>query len=93
MTPEIKAMLVLLESFFGPAGIPVRITSGLEGAHGYSSLHYAGRAIDIEKGEDFPKEIFAQILADIRESVRLRSLPIRLSGESDHIHCEWRYEP
>ena len=92
MTPELKAVLVLLEGFFGPAGIPIRITSGLEGSHGYSSLHYAGRAVDIEKA-GFPEEIFAKVLADIRESIRLRSLPIRLEDENDHIHCEWRYEP
>tara|TARA_R100000808_G_scaffold2647_1_gene10214 strand:- start:5596 stop:5919 length:324 start_codon:yes stop_codon:yes gene_type:complete len=84
LTPAIVLALIVCERVYADFGYATVLTSGLEGRHGETSLHYAGAAIDLRTRH------VAQ--AHLREMVRAisdalgRDFDVVL--EATHLHVE-----
>lgn len=90
MSPEIERMLDVLGPVYEEQGVPLWVTSGVDGPHRAGSLHYKLRAFDTrsfynEKLKD--KALMAAKLA--HTACKSLGLPVNLVLESDHHHWEW----
>lgn len=89
-------MLEVVCLVFTAFKLPVVVTSAVEGPHGYESLHYNFRAIDIRKNFSEPEyditwKCHAELILEaINGQFDLRRYPCLVINELDHIHFEWR---
>ena len=67
-------------------GLDLVITSGVEGIHGYGSLHYVGLAIDIRIRDLTDVHAMFKIIVALLPS----GYDIILEENKKHIHIEWQ---
>lgn len=84
---EIIYAVNIASDIFRNHGIEPVITSGMEGDHGPTSLHYAGLAVDM-RTHSTPKEILPDVIRYIKTALG-KEYDVIL--ETDHLHIE--YDP
>jgi len=95
MSPEIEKILEVVCPVFNAFGLPVVITSGVDGPHRENSLHYNFRAIDIRKNFTSPLAAAGWIIhrKKILEGMEIyflnKKFHVSIVDEEDHIHLEW----
>lgn len=95
LSPEIEKILEVACLVYRAYGLPVVITSGVDGPHRENSLHYNFRAIDIRKNFSSPFMIAGwnihreKILEGLETNFQHKKYPVLIVEEQDHIHLEW----
>lgn len=71
LKPEILLAIAVVQSIYSHRGVPMTITSLLDGDHGPVSKHYEGGAFDIRSAEKhgLPAKTDDAILADIKAAL------------------------
>lgn len=88
LRPEMASALPAIDrAFYAGAGHEATITSGKDGVHMTTSLHYAGLAVDVRTRDLSASQIEAVRAALARELGSNFDVVV----ESDHIHIE--YDP
>ncbi len=89
LSRPVERLLDIMEAAVDGTGLAYFwVTSGVEGGHGATSLHYEARALDV-RNRDWTKmqtKAIHMALATMRKQFpSLHFLP-----EADHLHIEWR---
>lgn len=83
-------MLDVLGPVYEEGGVPLWITSGIEGPHGENSLHYKLRAFDTRSYYNRGLKDHALKIAQAGLALcKSKGLPVKLEIETDHHHWEW----
>lgn len=89
-TPELLFGLNVADKVYADLGVEMIITSGNDGKHSLTSLHYSGNAADL-RSKNIPgnpakvaKEIKARLNIDYDVILESRGKP------NEHIHLEWQ---
>jgi hypothetical protein len=99
LRPEILLALLAAQPIFASYGVPLVVTSALDGRHSLRSLHYAGSAVDLRthhlpvpSGEtDSPAVEVARLL----EAALTSDFDVVLEnhgGANEHLHIEFQPE-
>ena len=87
LKPEMVMGLVVTEGYFNGNGIPdIVVTSAVDGAHGFGSLHYVGYAVDVRIWE-IVNDFLPQFTEGLSEALG-EEFDVVL--ESDHLHIEFQ---
>ncbi|WP_159521759.1 hypothetical protein [Sunxiuqinia indica] len=86
ITPEILLAGMIADQVCRDHGEEVVITSGVDGKHSLTSLHYSGNAIDI-RTRFFSKAEAQQVRSEIKERL---GIDYDVIQEADHIHIEFQ---
>ncbi len=84
--PEIVLAIVLAQPIFAAHGVPLVITSVMEGKHSRGSLHYVGLAVDLRVNDLPPSEW--EIVTDQVKAALGPQFDVVL--EKDHLHVEFQ---
>lgn len=88
-TTATETLCNIMENAVSAAGLRLFwITSGAEGAHGVTSLHYEAKALDI-RNRDWRQEAEHVVLGYLAK-VRDTQPRLHFLLETDHLHIEWR---
>mgnify|MGYP001945775587 CR=1 FL=1 len=85
--PEMLIALLVADQVYKSYGQDLVITSANDGRHSYTSLHYAGAAVDL-RIRYFSKEVQLIVHKEIQEKLNTSDFDVVL--ESDHIHIEFQ---
>ena len=84
--------LQVAEAVYRSNGLALRLTSGNDGTHKPTSLHYSGRAVDLgtkyDTGLQYPQHVREILVAELRAAL---GAEFDVVDEPDHIHVE--YDP
>lgn len=86
LAPQMIVALIAAESAYKRRGADLVITSGSDGHHSLTSLHYAGHAIDLRTRNLKPGEA-GDIARELKEALG-EHFDVVL--ESDHLHLEYQ---
>ena len=90
ITPQIVVAMMVASSLFSVEyQVPLTVTSGSEGKHGYASLHFCGNAIDI-RAKDLPSWISPERVHDDLKARLCHEFDVVLERDPLHIHIEWQ---
>ena len=84
--PEIVLAIFAASWVYSKYGKPLCITSGLDGKHSATSLHYAGQAVDL-RTRHLDKEVAESIAAELNAALGDHYDVIL---EANHIHVEFQ---
>lgn len=88
MSQYIWDAVYVAKEIYRKHGLHLTITSGLEGVHSSTSLHYVGLAVDLRTSNIQSRDHAIQITEEIREAL---GSDYQVIYESNHIHIE--YDP
>jgi hypothetical protein len=94
LRPEMATGLIVIASVFDAKGVPLTVTSGLDGEHKAHSprhprsLHYEGLALDLR----LPSRHTGHVQCDAEMKANLQQAlgsEFDVVLEGDHLHCEF----
>jgi len=86
LRPEIILAIVVAERAYAEIGCELTLTSGIEGAHGRGSLHFAGCAVDL-RTQNVPAGKLQPLVDKIRTAL---GADFDVVLETNHCHIEWQ---
>jgi len=86
LRPEILIALIIANDLYSKLGKELEITCGVDGKHGYGSLHYVGLAVDIGFKELNPHQK-ETIVSDLKKKLGPQYDVVL---EATHIHIEFQ---
>ncbi len=87
--PQIVLALTTANNLYRDEGVELVYTSGRDGKHSITSLHYSGNAVDLRISDLAQKDSFLPSLVRDRLAERL-GLDYDVLLESTHIHVEYQ---
>lgn len=84
--PEIVVAMMVANSIFYVHGVAMVVTSGTEGTHSRTSLHYTGCAFDA-RIRDIPDETLRAIVKELKGGL---GPDFDVVVENTHIHIEYQ---
>ncbi len=90
LKPEMNVAIQAVSDLFGIDGYDVIITSGVDGVHSRTSLHYVGYALDF-RTRHIPRGRTLQYVQKLKQHLGSEfDVLFESSKESEHMHIEFQ---
>ncbi len=88
LVPQMNVALQVAHEIYAGHDADVVVTSGMDGRHSKTSLHYSGCALDLRtRNLDNPEVQGPEIAAELKAAL---GIDYDVLFEGDHIHMEWQ---
>jgi hypothetical protein len=89
LKPVMRNVLIIADHIWERYGQELVITSGLDGSHSSSSLHYYGYALDL-RTRYFNDEEKESVYKELKNALKAINHNYRVIMSTTHIHTEYR---